>query len=48
MRLVSTYTLGTPFYYTFSSAIWKTAISGNPLVLKVLYNPAYTVLYSIY
>ena len=33
------------FYYTFSSAIWKTATSGNPLVLKVLYNPPYTVQY---
>jgi len=45
MRLLSTYTLGTTFYYTFFSAIWKTAISGNPLVLKVSYNPAYTVQY---
>jgi hypothetical protein len=45
MKLLSTFTLGTTFYYTFFSAIWKTAISGNPLVLKVLYNPAYTVQY---
>jgi len=44
MRLLSTYTLGTTFYYTFS-AILKTAISGNPLLLNVLYNPAYTVQY---
>jgi len=36
MRMLSTYTLGTTFYYTFFSAIWKTAISGNHLVLKVM------------